>query len=113
MTSQPSGDPTVARVWHGAVPVTKSNAYLDLMRSVALDDYRRTPGNRGAFVLRRVEADIAHFVMLTFWQSAGAIKAFAGENIEAAKYYEFEPDYLIELEPSVLHYEVFEDRCRQ
>jgi heme-degrading monooxygenase HmoA len=112
MTFEPSGEPMVAWVWHGAVPVAKSKAYLELMRKVALDDYRKTSGNRGAFILHRVGADITHFVMLTFWQSSDAIKAFAGENIKAAKYYEFDRDYLIELEPTVLHYEVFEDRTR-
>lgn len=98
----------IARIWHGVVPLEKSGAYLKLMRTVALDDYRSTPGNRAAFVLHRVADGVAHFVMLTLWESRDAIKAFAGEDIEAAKYYDFDREYLIELEPTVLHYEVFE-----
>jgi hypothetical protein len=35
-----------------------------------------------------------------------AIQRFAGEDIEAAKYYPEDPDFLLELEPAVLHYEV-------
>jgi hypothetical protein len=45
--------------------------------------------------------------MLTFWESKDAIARFAGDDIEAAKYYDFDPAYLIELEPRVTHYELY------
>lgn len=98
----------VARIWHGAVPIAKSKTYLDLMRLVAIEDYKSTPGNRGAFVLHRATEDIGHFIMLALWDSRDAIKRFAGEDIEAAKYYEFDRFFLVELEPNVQHYDVFE-----
>jgi len=44
----------VTRIWHGATPTTKSDEYLNLMRTVALPDYRSTPGNKGAYALRRI-----------------------------------------------------------
>ncbi len=78
----------IARMWHGRVPVSKSDQYLKLMRTVAIPDYKSTPGNRGAFALREIQRDVAHFVMLTFWESREAITQFAGNNMEAAKYYE-------------------------
>lgn len=99
-----SGGVSIARLWHGAVPLSKSHAYLELMRSVALEDYARTSGNRAAFVLHRVADELAHFITLTFWESRKAIRAFAGDDIELAKYYDFDRDYLIALEPAVRHY---------
>jgi heme-degrading monooxygenase HmoA len=96
----------IARIWHGAVPVEKADEYLRLMHDVAIPDYRAVPGNSGAFALRRIEGDVAHFIMLTFWDSMQAISGFAGENVEAAKYYDFDRDFLIELEPTVTHYDV-------
>jgi hypothetical protein len=48
-----------------------------LMRTVAIPDYRSTPGNKGAYALRRIEGDTAHFLMVTFWESEEAIRAFA------------------------------------
>ena len=57
----------IARIWHGMVPTTKSEDYLQRMRKVALPDYKSTPGNRGAWCLHRVEGDVAHFDMLTYW----------------------------------------------
>jgi microsomal epoxide hydrolase len=34
-------DRMIARIWHGAVPATKGDVYLDRMRKVALPDYSR------------------------------------------------------------------------
>jgi heme-degrading monooxygenase HmoA len=97
----------VARAWHGAVPLDKSGAYLELMRTIALDDYERVTGNQGAFVLHRTASDVAHFTMLTFWESLEAIARFAGRPVDRAKYYDFDPEYLLEMEPKVLHYDVY------
>jgi hypothetical protein len=61
----------------------------------------------GAWSLRRTEADVTHFEMLTFWEDTDAIKRFAGDNYDTAKYYDFDPDYLIEMEVHVRHFEVY------
>jgi len=42
--------------------------------------------------------------MITFWESEEAIRAFAGHDISVAKYYDFDKDFLIELEPCCAHY---------
>ena len=39
----------IARIWHGATPTGRADAYLELMRTVALPDYKAVPGNRGAW----------------------------------------------------------------
>jgi len=98
----------MARIWHGATPASKSDEYLNLMRTVAIPDYRSSPGNRGAYALRRIEGGTAHFLMVTFWESEVAIRAFAGVDISAAKYYDFDKDFLLELEPCSVHYEMYE-----
>jgi len=35
-----------------------------------------------------------------------SIKAFAGEDVETAKYYPEDKDFLLEFEPNVVHYQV-------
>ena len=35
-----------------------------------------------------------------------SIKGFAGKDVEVAKYYPEDKDFLLEFEPNVLHYEV-------
>ena len=99
----------IARMWHSAVPAAKSEEYLNRMRRIALPDYQSISGNRGAFCLSRTEGDVAHFEMLTFWDDFAAIKRFAGEDHQLAKYYDFDRAFLVELEPKVLHYTVYID----
>ncbi len=73
-----------------------------------MPDYRNTKGNLGAYILRRVENERAHFVTLSFWESLDAIKSFAGEDVERARYYSQDKEFLLEFEPTVQHYELFE-----
>jgi hypothetical protein len=91
------------------VPVTKSEEYLRLMRTIALPDYQSVLGNCGAFVLHEVKGEVAHFVMLSFLDSREAIAKFAGLDVDVAKYYEFDLEFLVALEPSVKHYEIYKD----
>jgi heme-degrading monooxygenase HmoA len=95
----------IARIWHGVTSAADADEYYRRMRETGLPDYQATPGNRGAWVLRRLDGDRAHFLMLSLWESEEAIKRFAGKPIDVAKYYDFDPDFLLELEPHVTHYE--------
>ena len=95
-------------MWHGRVPRAKSDAYLRLMRTIAIPDYKATAGNLGAYAMCRIDGDVAHFEMLTFWESLTAISRFAGPNAEAAKYYDFDRDFLLEFEPTARHFEIFD-----
>ena len=67
-----------------------------------------TSGNRGAYALRRIEGDVAHFLMVTLWESEDAVRAFAGDDITVAKYYDFDKNFLLEMEPASTHYETFD-----
>jgi heme-degrading monooxygenase HmoA len=96
----------IARTWHGAVPADKADAYHEYLLESGVPDYQRTPGNRGVYVFRRVEGETAHFLLLTLWDSLDAIRAFAGPDVERAKYYPEDEAFLMELEPSVTHYDV-------
>ena len=46
--------------------------------------------------------------MFTLWDDLDAIRRFAGDELTRAKYYDFDPDFLLELEPEVTHFEVIE-----
>ena len=96
----------IARIWHGRTRAEHADAYLVFLRERAIPDYQATPGNRGVFLLRRIEGDEAHFLTLTHWESLEAIRAFAGEDIARAKYYPEDQDFLLEFEPTVQHYEL-------
>jgi len=67
---------------------------------------KKTPGNRGVFVMSRDEGPDTRFVMLSLWDSKESIRAFAGPNIEKAFYYPDDAKFLHSLEPVVAHYQV-------
>lgn len=100
----------IARIWHGATEADKADEYFDYLNRTGIPDYRATEGNRGVYVLRRVENDKAHFMLLTLWESIEAIKNFAGDEIERARYYPEDEKFLLEIVLSVQHYEVLENR---
>jgi heme-degrading monooxygenase HmoA len=96
----------IARIWHGATPSSKCDRYLEYLNDTGIPDYRATEGNQGVYVLRRIEGDRAHFLLLSFWESLDAIQRFAGPDFEKARYYPEDEEFLLELEPKVSHYEV-------
>jgi heme-degrading monooxygenase HmoA len=96
----------IARTWHGKVPAGRADEYYDYLLRTGVPGYRGTPGNRGVYVFRRIEGDVAHFLLTSLWDSLGSIRAFAGDDIERARYYPEDTGFLLELEPGVTHYEV-------
>jgi heme-degrading monooxygenase HmoA len=96
----------LARIWHGVTSTEKADEYLDYLNRTGIPDYLATPGNRGAFVLRRIEGARAHFSTVSLWDSIESIKRFAGEEYERARYYPEDADFLLEFEPAVQHWEV-------
>lgn len=77
------------------------------MRERAAPDYCSVPGLQKLFFTRRDEGDVSHFLLLTIWDSIDAVKKFAGENPEFAKYYPEDDDYLLEKEKHSQNYRVF------
>ena len=96
----------IARMWHGRVPTSKAETYRKFVNERAIPDYQSVDGNISVHILERTEGDITHFITLTFWKDQDSIKAFAGEDMERAKYYPEDKDFLLEFEPTVVHYEV-------
>lgn len=96
----------IARIWHGITPAAKAETYLGFLNQSGVPDYRATPGNRGVYVLRRIEGEVAHFTLISLWDSLEAVKGFAGPQPEIAHYYPEDQDFLLEFEPTVTHHEV-------
>jgi heme-degrading monooxygenase HmoA len=93
-------------MWHGRVPATKAAAYREFLNRRAVPDYRSVPGNISVQILERTEQEMTHFVTLTTWENLDSILGFAGDDIERAKYYPEDESFLVEFEPTVVHYRV-------
>ena len=99
----------IARIWHGVTEAAKADEYLDYLNETGVPDYRGTEGNRGVYVLRRIEDEEAHFLTLSLWDSMDDVKRFAGAEPERPKYYPADERSLLNFEPTVRHYEVVVD----
>ena len=98
----------IARAWHGVTPAAQADAYLDYLNQTGVQEYKDTEGNRGVYVLRRLEGEVAHFLLISLWDSYDSIRKFAGDDIEASHYYDEDRAFLLELEPRVIHYDVLD-----
>jgi len=98
----------IARVWEGVVPKEKADGYGAYLagsdRGVA--DYQRITGNRGVLLLRRAEGDRVRFLLVSLWDSAEAIAAYAGADIDTAQYFPYDRECLVDPPANVKHFEV-------
>ena len=85
----------ICRMWHGITPRSKADAYADLLEPRALSGYRAVPGNISAQVLRRDEAEVTHFMTVTYWESEDSIRAFAGDDVLTARYFPEDDGHLL------------------
>ena len=95
----------IARIWQGVVRMEDADEYAAYIRDTGFTEYAETSGNRGAWMLRRDAGDRTEFITLSLWDSLDAIRAFAGDDIEAAVLYPEDARYLLG-ESTVTHYQV-------
>ncbi len=103
---RPPSAKAIARVWRGRTLQSKADAYQAYLNQAGISKIRATPGNLGVYVLRRTENDQAEFVVLSLWESIAAIQKFAGADYQKAVILPRDREYLLEVAPNVLHYEV-------
>jgi heme-degrading monooxygenase HmoA len=96
----------IARMWRGAVRADDATAYASYLQETGIEDYKKTPGNRGAWALWRVSGERAEVITLSFWESRQAIEGFAGQDIEEAIFYPADDRFLVERDMTVRHYEI-------
>jgi heme-degrading monooxygenase HmoA len=99
----------IARLWRGWTAPEDADAYVDYLNRTGIPAYRGTPGNRGAWILRRQADERVEFVTLTFWDSMDAVRAFAGDEPERAVFYPEDERFLVDREVTVHHFELFGD----
>ncbi|PHS22482.1 MAG: antibiotic biosynthesis monooxygenase [Robiginitomaculum sp.] len=97
----------IIRTWHGRTTLADANAYKTFMKERAAPDYGSVKGLKQLFFTRRDEGEIAHFLLITVWDNMDAVKAFAGDDPERAKYYPEDDQYLLEKEDCSLNHRVF------
>ncbi|MCZ2828546.1 hypothetical protein O2W14_06840 [Modestobacter sp. VKM Ac-2986] len=97
----------IARTWRGWVRSEDRAAYAAYVEETGMAQYRRTPGNMAAHLLTRDLGDgRAEVVTVSLWASLDDVRAFAGDDVDAAVFYPEDDRYLVDRERTVTHYEV-------
>jgi hypothetical protein len=96
----------IARVWRGATLAEDGDAYAAYLEESGMGPARGLRGARGSLVLRRTRAGYAEFETILLFDSMEDIGAFAGDQLDAAVFFELDDRYLVERELEVRHYEV-------
>jgi heme-degrading monooxygenase HmoA len=99
----------IVRVWRGQTTGENAAAYLRHVIGHVLPALRAIRGYRGGRVLRRETGDRMEVLVVTEWDSWTAIRAFAGDNPEAAVIEPAAKALLEEFDEVVQHFDVAYD----
>ena len=102
----------IARIWRGRTLAAKSDEYQTYLDTSGISKIRATPGNLGVTVLRRNDGEKTEFLVMSVWESVDAIKKFAGDDYQKTVILPRDREYLLEVEPNVLHYEILKEERR-
>ena len=101
----------ILRRWSGRVRTADEADYVAYVAGTGAGDYTHTPGTLGFQILMRALGDgTSEVTTLSWWESMEAIKAFAGDAPEIARYYPEDDHFLVDRPPHVDHYRVFGGR---
>jgi heme-degrading monooxygenase HmoA len=96
----------IARYWRGWTTPQNADAYEQLLRDKVLPGLQKIEGYQGGHVLRRELEGETEFVVVNFFVSLEAVKAFAGADYDVPVFEPEARELLSKAEPKALHYEV-------
>jgi heme-degrading monooxygenase HmoA len=100
----------ILRTWRGWVAADRADEYAQYVERTGLSEYRATAGNQGCQLVTRDLGDGSCEVLtLSWWDSVEVIRAFAGDDIEVAKFYADDDEFLIDRETVTRHFVVRSD----
>jgi heme-degrading monooxygenase HmoA len=76
----------IGRIWHGYTSPENADAYEGLLKSEIFTgiEGRKIPGFQGIQLFRRNRANEVEFITVMWFDSLDSVRAFAGEDYEAA-----------------------------
>ena len=98
----------IARFWRGWAMAENVHLYRRHFRDNVRPHIEALPGFRGCFLLEKSKDGEVEFLAVTHWQSLESIKAFAGEDVSAAKIEPQARAVLSRFEMTAMHYEIVE-----
>jgi heme-degrading monooxygenase HmoA len=107
--SKRPGKPVIARTWHGKTPRARADEYEKYLAG-AITKFPTIAGNLG-YQLMRLDGGpdgdaYVEFQVISYWESADAIHAYAGADIRRTHDLPRDDEFLAGKEPFVRNYEL-------
>lgn len=101
----------VLRKWTGRIRAADQEKYGAYVARTGAVDYGRTAGNLGFQILMRPLGDgTCEVTTLSWWESMEAIRGFAGDPPDLARYYPEDDRFLLDRPKYVEHHQVVSGR---
>jgi heme-degrading monooxygenase HmoA len=95
----------ILRTWRGWVAAERADEYGQYVERTGLTEYRAVEGNQGCQLVTRDLGDgRCEVLTLSWWDSLEVIRGFAGDDIEVARFYPEDDEFLIDREITAHHY---------
>jgi heme-degrading monooxygenase HmoA len=96
----------IARHWRGWTGRENADGYEAFLKQKVLPGLRAIEGYRGAYVLRKDEAEESEFVVINLFDSLEAVMRFAGPDYITPVFEPEAKNFLSRIENFAAHYEV-------
>jgi heme-degrading monooxygenase HmoA len=96
----------IARVWTARTTPERAPAYADHLRTRVLPQLRALDGYTGTSLLRQDADGETELIVVTRWRSLDAVRAFTGDDLEAAVVEPEAAAVLTRYDTRVRHYEI-------
>lgn len=96
----------IERHWRGLCRAQQASAYIEHLEKDTFPAVRRLAGFLDARILHRQVPQGVEFLVVTRWESLEAIRAFAGDDVEAAVVPQNVRAMMIEFDAACRHYTV-------
>jgi len=98
----------ISRQWRGLVKATRSEDYVQHLRTETFPALSKLPGFVRATIHRRHLPDGVEYVVVTEWASLESIRQFAGDEAERAVVPAVAREMMLEYDQFARHYEIVE-----
>jgi heme-degrading monooxygenase HmoA len=96
----------ISRHWRGVAKPLHAEEFVQHLRSETFPGLSKIPGFINASILRRNVVQGVEFLIVTNWESLGAIEQFAGRDCEVAVVPEKVQRMMLDYDGLARHYEV-------
>ena len=103
-------DQMIARIWQGITLRIKADQYLEHLNQCVIPAHQKAEGNAGCFIMKETRGDLAHFLLLSFWDSENSLANFVGAELETVNLTPEEKNLLIAFESNARNYKVVCER---